>query len=177
MANAALVVHSPFIPHPSDYICSYRCSNLSTGRRHLPSTNALFGPANGATRADRLGLGGIALEWDVYQQNCPSRMMMDRIADKWVLLILGIVEEGPVRFNQLRRQVEGISQKSLTRTLRGLERDGLIKREVIASSPVAVEYSITSLGHTLTQAAEAIRGWAQTHMDDVLAAQRRFDDR
>jgi DNA-binding HxlR family transcriptional regulator len=120
-------------------------------------------------------MSGFALEWDVYQQACPSRMMIDRIADKWVLLILGIVEHGPVRFNQLRRQVEGISQKSLTETLRGLERDGLVRREVIASSPVAVEYSITPLGQTLAQAAETVRLWAQAHMDEVIAAQRRFD--
>jgi DNA-binding HxlR family transcriptional regulator len=102
-------------------------------------------------------MSGIALEWDVYQQNCPSRMMIDRIADKWVLLILGIVEQGPVRFKQLRRRVEGISQKSLTEALRSLECEGLVKREVIDTSPVAVEYSITPLGRTLAQGAEAVR--------------------
>lgn len=117
----------------------------------------------------------ISLEWDVYQQQCPSRLMMSRIADKWVLLILGLLAEGPVRFNQLRRQIEGISQKSLTEALRGLERDGLIARTVIASSPVAVEYSITPLGRTLAQAAEPLRTWAQSYMDEVITAQRQFD--
>jgi DNA-binding HxlR family transcriptional regulator len=119
----------------------------------------------------------ITVEWDVYQQKCPTRMVMSRIADKWVLLALGIIERGPIRFNQLRRENEGISQKSLTETLRTLERDGLVIREVIASSPIAVEYSITPLGRTLGHAAEAVRAWSETHIEEVLAAQQTFDDR
>jgi DNA-binding HxlR family transcriptional regulator len=120
-------------------------------------------------------MDGIALEWDVYQQKCPSRMLIDRIADKWVLLVLGIIEQGPVRFNELLRRVEGISKKSLTETLRTLERDGLILREVVTKSPIAVKYSITPLGRTLAQAAEALRIWAHGHMDEVLEARDRFD--
>lgn len=119
----------------------------------------------------------ITVEWDVYQQRCPTRMVMSRIADKWVLLALGIIERGPIRFNQLRREIEGISQKSLTETLRTLERDGLVRREVIASSPIAVEYSITPLGRTLGRAAEAVRAWTETHIEEVLAAQQDFDER
>lgn len=117
----------------------------------------------------------IATEWDVYQQKCPTRMVMSRIADKWVLLALGMIEQGPKRFNQLRRDIEGISQKSLTETLRTLERDGLVRREVVTKSPMAVEYSITPLGRTLAQAAEAVRAWSETHIEEVLAAQQRFD--
>lgn len=119
----------------------------------------------------------ITVEWDVYQQNCPTRMVMSRIADKWVLLALGIIRRGPVRFNQLRRQIEGISQKSLTDTLRTLERDGLVHREVITASPIAVEYSITSLGQTLAEAADAVRAWTETHIEEVLASQQDFDQR
>lgn len=120
-------------------------------------------------------MNGIMVEWDVYQENCPSRVMMSRIADKWILLILGIVAREPTRFNQLRREIEGISQKSLTEALRALERDGLVRREVIAQSPMAVEYSITPMGRSLAQAAEAVRRWTETHMEDVLEAQRQFD--
>ncbi|MBO9669177.1 MAG: helix-turn-helix transcriptional regulator [Sphingobium sp.] len=119
----------------------------------------------------------ITVEWDVYQQKCPTRMVMSRIADKWVLLALGIIERAPIRFNQLRREIEGISQKSLTETLRTLERDGLVRREVIASSPIAVEYSITPLGRTLGHAAGAVRLWSETHIEEVLAAQQIFDGR
>ena len=121
-------------------------------------------------------MDSIDLEWDVYQQQCPSRLVMERIADKWVLLILGLLEIEPARFNELLRRVEGISKKSLTETLRSLQRDGLVHREVITASPIAVRYSITPLGRTLGQAAEAMRLWSQQHMDDVLAARERYDE-
>lgn len=113
--------------------------------------------------------------YDVYCAACPTRMVLDRIADKWAMLILGRLARQPVRFNQLRREIEGVSQKVLSQTLKRLERDGLIARAVFATVPVTVEYSITPLGETLNDAVAALRTWAETHIETVLEAQRRYD--
>jgi len=119
----------------------------------------------------------LKLEWDPYQQNCPTRMVLDRIAGKWSVLILGVLQDEPTRFNQLRREIEGVSQKVLSQTLRRLERDGLVLRTVIPTTPVAVEYAITPLGRTLAGTVEAIRAWSEAHIEDVLEAQKQFDAR
>jgi DNA-binding HxlR family transcriptional regulator len=113
--------------------------------------------------------------YDVYSIHCPTRLVLDRIADKWALLILRRIARGTVRFNQLRREIEGISQKVLSQTLKGLERDGLVHREAFATVPVTVEYSATSLGQTLTAAAAGISLWAESNIEAVLAAQARYD--
>jgi DNA-binding HxlR family transcriptional regulator len=80
-----------------------------------------------------------------------------------------------MRFNALRRRIDGISQKMLSQTLKSLERDGLVKRRAIATVPVTVEYSITPLGVTLAKAVDPLRSWAETHLKEVQAAQRRYD--
>lgn len=113
--------------------------------------------------------------YDVYAKNCPTRMLLDHIADKWTALVLWKIADGPVRFNQLRRDVEGISTKVLSQTLKRLGRDGLITREVFATVPVTVEYSITPLGQTLSDKISIIAEWAETNIEAVLAAQERFD--
>lgn len=110
-----------------------------------------------------------------YTADCPTRMVLDRIADKWAVLVLGLLMDGPVRFNSLRRVVEGISQKMLSQTLKSLERDGLVSRKAIATVPVTVEYAITPLGRTLAAPMDALRIWAETHMDEVIANQQRYD--
>lgn len=110
-----------------------------------------------------------------YASDCPTRMVLDRIADKWAVLVLGLLMDGPVRFNSLRRVVQGISQKMLSQTLKSLERDGLVSRKAIATVPVTVEYAITPLGKTLAKPMDALRIWAETHMDEVLANQQRYD--
>lgn len=112
---------------------------------------------------------------DVYAANCPTRQILDRVGDKWAVLILLLLREEAMRFNQLRRTIEGISQKMLSQVLKSLERDGLIKRRAIATVPVTVEYSITQLGITLAAAVDALRDWAEQNLKDVLAAQRRYD--
>ena len=112
---------------------------------------------------------------DVYSANCPTRQILDRVGDKWAVLILLLLREQPMRFNQLRRTIEGISQKMLSQVLKSLERDGLIKRRVIATVPVTVEYSITPLGQTLAAAVDPVRDWAEENLKEVLAAQRRYD--
>ncbi|MDO8875397.1 MAG: helix-turn-helix domain-containing protein [Pseudolabrys sp.] len=111
----------------------------------------------------------------VYDANCPTRQVLDRIADKWTVLVLGLLVSGPVRFNRLRRAIDGLSQKMLSQTLKNLERDGLVHREAKATVPVTVEYSITPLGRTLAETVGAIKIWAETHIGDVEKAQRRYD--
>jgi DNA-binding HxlR family transcriptional regulator len=112
-----------------------------------------------------------------YEADCPTRVILDRIGDKWAVLVLGLLSEEPRRFNQLRRQIEGLSQKVLSQTLKSLERDGLVKRRAFATVPVTVEYSITPLGRTLGATLESLVAWAETHIADVVAAQKRYDAR
>jgi len=116
-------------------------------------------------------------EWNPYAAACPTRLVLNRIADKWAVLVLGLLGNGPLRFNELRRRIEGLSQKMLSQCLKSLERDGLVHRHAIATVPVTVEYSITDLGRTLTDTVDALRLWAETHIKAVLAAQSRFDGR
>ncbi len=112
---------------------------------------------------------------DVYSAECPTRQILDRVGDKWAVLILLLLGEEAMRFNQLRRAIEGISQTMLSQVLKSLERDGLIKRRAIATVPVTVEYSITPLGSTLAAAVDPLRDWAEHNLKEVLAAQRRYD--
>ena len=110
-----------------------------------------------------------------YSADCPTRQILDRVGDKWAVLILLLLRDEALRFNQLRRDIEGISQKMLSQVLKSLERDGLVKRHAIATVPVTVEYSITPLGRTLAAAVDPLRDWAERNLKDVLAAQRRYD--
>ncbi|GLR79623.1 helix-turn-helix transcriptional regulator [Azospirillum oryzae] len=112
---------------------------------------------------------------DAYASACPTRQALDRIADKWTVLILGLLEGGPMRFNQLRREIEGISQKMLSQTLKSLERDGLVSRKAFATVPVTVEYSITPLGATLAETLVPLRVWAETHIAQMLNARAAYD--
>jgi Predicted transcriptional regulators len=115
------------------------------------------------------------LAYDVYEDRCPTRMVLDRIADKWALLVLDRLKDEPVRFNRLRRDIKGVSQKVLSQTLKRLERDGLISRTAYPTVPVTVEYALTPLGRTLTDTVAALAHWAEQNMDAVLAAQRAYD--
>jgi DNA-binding HxlR family transcriptional regulator len=110
-----------------------------------------------------------------YASDCPTRKVLDRVADKWAVLILGLLMDGPMRFNRLRRTVEGISQKVLSQTLKSLERDGLVSRKAFATVPVTVEYTITPLGLSLAATLDALRVWAETHMEEVVANQQQYD--
>jgi DNA-binding HxlR family transcriptional regulator len=117
------------------------------------------------------------LAYNVYAAGCPTRQALDRIADKWTALVVGLLAERPHRFGELRRAVDGISQKMLTQTLRSLERDGLVDRRAYPTVPVTVEYSLTPLGLTLTEPLAAIRAWAEEHIEAVLAARERYEAR
>lgn len=112
---------------------------------------------------------------NAYSADCPTRQILDRIGDKWAVLILLLLRGEPMRFNALRRTIEGISQKMLSQVLKSLERDGLVRRRAIATVPVTVEYSITPLGTTLAGAVDSLRDWADQNLKEVLNAQRRYD--
>jgi DNA-binding HxlR family transcriptional regulator len=116
------------------------------------------------------------VEWNPYNAACPTRMALDQVGNKWSVLILGLLAEETHRFNQLRRKIDGISQKMLTQTLRELERNGLVSRAVFATVPVTVEYSLTPLGRTLEDAVAPLRDWAEAHIEQVLAARSNFDE-
>jgi DNA-binding HxlR family transcriptional regulator len=113
--------------------------------------------------------------YDVLAEACPTRQVINRIGDRWSLLVLYALGDGQLRFQELRRTVEGISQKMLTQTLRALERDGLVHREAWATVPPKVQYSLTPLGQSLSEHIAAIRTWAYSHMDDISEARRAFD--
>ena len=117
------------------------------------------------------------MKWDVYNEHCPTRIVLDRIADKWAVLVVGALEDKTKRFGELRREIGGVSQKMLTQTLRGLERDGLVARVVYPSVPPKVEYSLTKLGRTLVRTLEAIRQWSEKSIENVLKARDDYDSR
>lgn len=114
---------------------------------------------------------------DVYAADCPTRRLLDRIADKWTTLLLTTLDGGQMRFNALKRRIGGVSQKMLSQTLRQMERDGLVLRHVEATVPVSVTYEITPLGRTLVVALTPMIDWAETRMDQVEAARRAYDAR
>lgn len=133
--------------------------------RHRPGTRR---PARA-----RLADGHLA---NVYSAACPSRQALDRLADKWSVLLIGSLEAGPRRFGQLRGDVDGISEKMLAQTLRSLERDGLVDRQARASVPPAVTYQLTPLGRTLLEPMAAVRAWAERHINDVERARAAYPD-
>lgn len=104
---------------------------------------------------------------DVLDQNCESRQALELIADKWTALIVYALVDGPRRHGELRRTVDGISQKMLTQTLRRMEADGLVERKVLDRVPPHVEYSLTPLGRTLERPLVAICEWAMEHLDEL----------
>ncbi|ABW12288.1 transcriptional regulator, HxlR family [Parafrankia sp. EAN1pec] len=135
-----------------------------------------------STRRPRPGTPGRVLAWlpdgrpaDVYSAPCPSRQVLDRIADKWTALIIGSLSTGTKRYSELRIAIEGISEKMLTQTLRSLERDGLVTRTTHPTIPPKVEYSLTPLGTTLTAPLAAIRDWAEQHINEVNDARMHND--
>jgi DNA-binding HxlR family transcriptional regulator len=116
--------------------------------------------------------------WDPYERGCPSRGLLDRIGDKWSILVLGeLGTEGTCRFTQLRKRLSGVSEKMLTQTLRALERDGLVLRTVYPEVPVRVEYELTALGQTLREPLKALTEWSLRHTAEVLAAREQYDGR
>lgn len=112
-----------------------------------------------------------------FSSECPSRVLIDQIADKWSMMVLAVLDPGPLRFNAIKKQLEGVTQKALTQCLRRLERNGLVSREVIADAPVAVQYEITPLGRTLQPPFRALYAWTIAKMPEVELARQAFDER
>lgn len=106
---------------------------------------------------------------------CSSRVLLDQIADKWSILILGALCAGPQRFNALKRQLDGVTQKALTQSLRRLERNGIVARRVLRTSPVAVEYRVTPLGESLKKPFSALFAWTVEYAAEVAQAQQAYD--
>ncbi|MFL9949609.1 helix-turn-helix domain-containing protein [Paraburkholderia agricolaris] len=119
---------------------------------------------------------GMACEVDeVFFADCAARSFFDQVANKWSVMILTLLTEKPTRFNEIKRRLEGITHKALTQALRRLERNGLIARKVLATSPVAVEYSITELGRTLQVPFGAVYAWSIDHLHEIELAQEAYD--
>jgi DNA-binding HxlR family transcriptional regulator len=121
------------------------------------------------------GAGG--LEFDVFSRGCPSRETLDHVTGRWGILALGALADGTMRFNALRRRVDGVSEKMLAQTLHALERDGLVHREARPTNPPYVEYSLTPLGRETTERLHALIGLVEGRMPEVLAARERYDAR
>ncbi len=111
---------------------------------------------------------------DVYLRNCPCRGVLDLLANKWTALAIGALEDGPRRFGELRRRLEGVSQKMLTQTLRELERDGLLTRTVYPVVPLRVDYELTDLGRSVAEPLSAIRRWSEENITHVQRARARY---
>ncbi|MFJ8468110.1 winged helix-turn-helix transcriptional regulator [Streptomyces swartbergensis] len=115
--------------------------------------------------------------FDVMTATCPSRTSLARIANKWTAMVVIALSPGRMRFRDLRTAVDGISAKVLTETLRDLERDGIVTRQVYAEVPPRVEYELTALGRTLQAPLQALGHWAEEHIAEVLAARESYDAR
>ena len=109
------------------------------------------------------------------EADCPMLLLLDRVANKWAVLVMATLWKGPLRFNELKRTVGGVSQKMLSQTLRGLERDGLISRTVSPTTTVTVQYAITPLGETLARTMDAVRIWSADNIAEVIDARSTFD--
>jgi DNA-binding HxlR family transcriptional regulator len=133
-------------------------------------TNAPPGVFNGLrskrTRAD---------QGDLFDSDCPTRLVLDRIGDKWTGLIVLLLSDGPMRFSHLRRDLGRIAPKVLTESLRRMERDGLVTREIFAEVPPRVEYTLTDLGRSLIEPIALIGDWAEINVHRITAAQRAYD--
>ena len=110
-----------------------------------------------------------------FDVNCPTRLLFDQIADKWSMMVLSVLDARPMRFNGIKRHLEGVTQKALTQCLRRLERNGLISRRVIMTSPIGVEYAITPLGVSLLGPFQMLYAWTTEHLNEVERARHAFD--
>ncbi|GAA1600023.1 hypothetical protein GCM10009789_62760 [Kribbella sancticallisti] len=137
--------------------------NVTNGRTAM-STQKIYAPPPGTN-------------WSVLSSTCPSRTSLARIANKWTAMVITVLEDGPLRFGDLRTALEGISGKVLTDTLRDLERDGMITRQSYAEIPPRVEYELTPLGRTLHGPLSVLCRWAEEHIPEVLAARDAYDER
>jgi len=112
---------------------------------------------------------------DAFDPDCPTRVVLDRIGDKWTVLVIGALEGGPLRFTEVRARIGGVAPKVLTQTLRAMERDGLLTRTVHAQVPPRVDYELTALGASLTAPIAMLTDWAESHLTQILTAREGYD--
>jgi DNA-binding HxlR family transcriptional regulator len=114
---------------------------------------------------------------NAYLRNCASRTVLETLANKWTCLLADTLRHGPVRFGVLRRRLDGITQKSLTQTLRTMERDGMVIRTVYPTIPPRVEYELSELGQSVVELMAGIRIWSERHVTEIVAARDEYDRR
>jgi DNA-binding HxlR family transcriptional regulator len=114
---------------------------------------------------------------DAFSAKCPTRQILDHIAGKWTVLIVDALIEGTMRYTDLRRRIEGVSQKMLTQTLRSLEADGFVTRTVHPTIPPRVDYDLTPLGRSLAEPITALRQWTETHINEIETARSQAHSR
>ena len=112
---------------------------------------------------------------DAFDPDCPTRVVLDRIGDKWTVLVIGSLVDGSLRFSELRARIGGVAPKVLTQTLRAMERDGLLTRTVHAQVPPRVDYELTPLGASLTGPIATLTDWAETHLTQILGSRDSYD--
>jgi DNA-binding HxlR family transcriptional regulator len=125
---------------------------------------------------DTIASDNSGLPANVLDPDCPSRVIFQRIGDKWASLVVQVLEGGPVRFSELRKMVSVVTPKVLTQTLRSLERDGLVTRTIHAQVPPRVDYELTDLGQSLLEPLAQLRSWAEGNVPAILAARDAYDD-
>lgn len=113
--------------------------------------------------------------WNPYVRDCPTRQVLDRIGDRWTVLVVGTLAKGPLRYSEIAERVDGVSQKMLTQTLRALERDGLVTRTMYPQIPPRVEYELTAEGRSLQEPLRILEQWATTHIETILTAREEYD--
>jgi DNA-binding HxlR family transcriptional regulator len=112
---------------------------------------------------------------DVYLRGCPSRTVLEVVANKWTHLVVCALRDGPKRFGEIRRRLEGVTQKMLTQTLRTLERDGLVTRTQYPTIPPRVDYELTDLGQDIVVLLDGVIRWSEDHVFEITAARARYD--
>ena len=112
---------------------------------------------------------------DPFARGCPSRDVLTKIGDRWTVLVINALAQGPLRYSELHHRVDGISQKMLSQTLKGLVHDGLVTRQVYPEIPPRVEYELTAAGLSLLEPLQMLVNWAIAHMDDIVAARKRAE--
>jgi DNA-binding HxlR family transcriptional regulator len=122
-------------------------------------------------RAERDDLG------DLFDPDCPTRLVLDRIGDKWTVLVVLLLSDGSLRFSEVRGRLGRVAPKVLAQTLRRMERDGLVSREVFAEVPPRVEYTLTDLGQSLIEPIAVLANWAEVNVGQITAAQDAYDAR
>lgn len=135
-------------------------------------------PFSLALRSRTLGCMDTTLDisYDVFAKACPSRNTLEHVTGRWGGLTLCALHEGSLRFNKLRRRVDGVSEKMLSQTLQALERDGLVHREAQPTNPPRVDYELTPLGRGVAERLVGLIEFVEGRMDDVLAARQRYDE-